>query len=169
MKFVKWLVLVISSFFAISLIYAIWPDQTLPNNVTADRLVVYKSARKLELWANGKRVKVYKVSLGSSPVGSKQYQGDGKTPEGLYFINDKNPQSKFHLNLGISYPDKKDLIKSKNPGGDIKIHGLQNGLGFIGKLQRFFDWTDGCIAVTNKEIEELYRAVPIGTPIQINP
>ena len=123
------------------------------------------------VYSNGDELKTYKISLGREPVGKKEFEGDKKTPKGFYFINDKNSNSEFHLNLGISYPnesDKKNAEKlNKNPGGQIKIHGLKNGLGFIGKFHRFFDWTLGCIAVTNKEIEELYKNIPIGTEIEI--
>lgn len=149
--------------------YYLWPERKLPNGVTADKLVVDKSERRLHLWANNELVKTYKISLGGNPEGHKVQQGDSRTPEGLYYINDKNPNSRFHLNLGISYPNAQDKQNSPDPGGDIKIHGLKNGDGWIGKFQRFLDWTDGCIAVTNSEIEELYNSVPIGTPIQINP
>ncbi|MEQ9413609.1 MAG: L,D-transpeptidase family protein [Cyclobacteriaceae bacterium] len=149
--------------------FYLWPEQKLPNGLTADKLVVHKSERRLQLWANNELIKTYKISLGGNPEGHKVKQGDSRTPEGLYYINDKNPSSQFHLNLGISYPNAQDKTNSANPGGDIKIHGLKNGNGWIGKFQRLFDWTDGCIAVTNSEIEELYNAVPIGTPIQINP
>ena len=89
----------------------------------------------------------------------------------IYYINDKNPKSGYHLNLGVSYPNKYDRIYAKKihkkPGGLIKIHGLRNRLGFIGKFHRFFDWTLGCIALTNEEVEELYTNVPIGTKIEI--
>lgn len=96
-----------------------------------------------------------------------------KTPEGLYFINDKNPNSIFHKNLGISYPDKKDIINAKRlgkkAGGDIKIHGLSDNRNYIKTFHRWRDWTAGCIAVTNEEIDELYAAVKIGSPIEIYP
>jgi len=148
--------------------YYFWPAQKLPKGLGADKLVVNKSERELQFWANNELIKTYKVSLGGNPAGHKQQQGDSRTPEGQYFINGKNPNSRFHLNLGISYPNSEDKRNSSNPGGDIKLHGLKNGNGWIGKFQRYIDWTDGCIAVTDSEIEELYEAVPIGTPIQIN-
>ena len=123
----------------------------------------------MELWSGEDLLNTYKISLGFNPIGHKQHQGDGKTPEGSYTINDKNPNSGYHLNLGISYPNSNDRQNSPNPGGDIKIHGLKNGQGYIGKFQRWKDWTAGCIAVTDEEVEELYRVVPVGTPIIINP
>lgn len=146
-----------------------WPSPPLPEGTVADQLVVYKNQRKLELWSSGQLMKTYTISLGKHPEGHKQHEGDSRTPEGLYTINDKNPNSGFHLNLGISYPNANDRQRSDNPGGDIKIHGLKNGLGLIGRFHQLRDWTNGCMAVTNTEMDELYRAVPIGTPIRINP
>lgn len=118
-------------------------------------------------------IKKYAISLGFSPKGKKRFENDGKTPEGLYYINNKNPNSICYKNLGISYPNKADILNAKKEhlpvGGSIKIHGLLNGRGFIGKFHRLFDWTNGCIAVTNMEIDELYNHTPIGTPIEIGP
>ena len=123
------------------------------------------------VFADNQLIKTYRISLGRNPIGSKQFEGDKRTPEGLYYINDKNPNSTFHKNLGISYPNKSDVenatSQAKKPGGDIKIHGIRNGLGFINKLHRLLDWTSGCIAVTNSEIDELFDSTPIGIPIEI--
>jgi murein L,D-transpeptidase YafK len=106
-------------------------------------------------------------------MGDKEFEGDKRTPEGQYTINDKNSNSGFHKNLGISYPNKRDIEEAKKkklkPGGEIKIHGIRNGFGFIGKFQRLFDWTAGCIALTDHEVDELYDSVEIGTPILILP
>lgn len=138
-----------------------------------DSLVVTKSNHELQVFSKGKPVKNYYISLGKQPLGSKEIEGDNKTPEGKYFIYDKNPNSDYHKNLGVSYPDSLDVLKAakmgKSAGGDIKIHGLKNGMGFIGKFQRWCNWTAGCMAVTNTEIDELYDAVKIGTPIEIKP
>ncbi len=124
------------------------------------------------VYSKGKLLKTYRVSLGKVK-GKKRFEGDSKTPEGVYYIDSKNSKSQFYLNLGISYPNKGDTRYArkfgKSPGGLIKIHGLKNGLGFIGKFHRFFDWTRGCIALTNKEIKELYKATPVGTQIIIKP
>lgn len=154
-------------------VYNLYPESRLSKNAVIDRLVVYKSKRTLLAYAQGKLLKSYQISLGGQPVGAKEIEGDLKTPEGLYYINDKNQYSDYHKNLGVSYPNEKDVAHAKTlgktAGGDIKIHGLRNGMGFIGKLQRCVDWTFGCMALTNTEIDELYRAVPIGTPIEINP
>ena len=167
MKFVKLFFYFLLLMIVLGFAYWLWPERKIPAGTIAERLVVHKSERKMELWSNNKMTKTYQISLGGNPQGHKKLQGDGKTPEGLYYIDGKNPNSRFHLNLGISYPNKEDRLNAENPGGDIKIHGLKNENGFIGKFHRFFDGTDGCIAVTNIEIEELYEAVPIGTPIEI--
>lgn len=127
----------------------------------------------MTVYVNGAPLKTYYIALGREPVGKKRFEGDKKTPEGVYYINDKNPHSAYHLNLSISYPNKEDIAYAKkhnrSPGSLIKIHGLKNGLGFIGKFHRIRDWTLGCIAVTNNEIEELYRYIPIGAQIEIRP
>jgi murein L,D-transpeptidase YafK len=138
-----------------------------------DRVLVEKAARRLTLLSEGKAVRVYDVALGEEPVGPKEREGDGRTPEGLYVIDGRNPQSRYHRSLRISYPGPEDAARAAklgvSPGGDIMIHGLQNGLGWIGALHRTHDWTRGCIAVTNDEIEEIWDLVPDGTPIEIRP
>jgi murein L,D-transpeptidase YafK len=138
-----------------------------------DRLEVEKSKRLLHAFSKGKCLKTYRIALGQQPVGHKEFEGDGKTPEGIYQISIKNRNSRFHKSLGISYPDKKDIEHArqlgKPPGGDVMIHGLMNRFAFLGKRHRMQDWTLGCIAVTNEEIDELFYAVNIGTPIEIKP
>ncbi len=138
-----------------------------------DSIVVYKSKRTLQVYENKQLLKTYKIALGEQPVGHKQYEGDRRTPEGLYYIHDKNPNSSCHKNLGISYPNNTDRETArqlgKPPGGDIKIHGLPNGQGYIGKAHRLKDWTYGCIAVTDEEVDELYKHTPVGIPINILP
>ncbi len=139
----------------------------------ADKLVVNKSRRELLLYRSGNVIRSYKVALGKNPVGPKMRQGDGRTPEGAYTITGRNAASAYHRSLRISYPSAADRERARrqgvDPGGDIMIHGLPNGQGFVGAAHRLVDWTDGCIAVTNAEIEEIWRLVPDGTPIQINP
>ncbi|NLE02316.1 MAG: L,D-transpeptidase family protein [Fibrobacter sp.] len=148
---------------------------TLPldKNQQIDKVVVIKHLRKLYLYNEGKVIKEYDISLGRVSKGHKEYEGDRKTPEGLYCLNDKNHNSGYHKNFGISYPDKKDRAHAdslgKSPGGDIKIHGLRNGFGWIGRLHLLFNWTYGCIALTNEDLDELYVTVKIGTPIEIMP
>ena len=152
-------------------IYYFFPEEKLDTSKKIDKILVLKSKRQLQVFSKGELIKTYKISLGREPKGIKRFEGDDKTPEGKYIINDKNPNSGYHLNLGVSYPSATDIRfarkKGKSPGGLIKIHGLKNDRGFIGKFHRFFDWTHGCIAVTNKEIEELYHNIKIGTPIEI--
>ena len=154
-------------------IYYFYPEDKLPADTQIDKIVVYKSKRQLLAYSDGKLLKIYKISLGSKAIEKKEFEGDKKTPEGLYFINDKNPNSGYHKNLGISYPNNDDLENArrlgKPTGGDVKIHGLRNKTGFISKFHRWFDWTLGCIAVTDEEIDELYNAVKIGTQIEIKP
>jgi len=153
--------------------WANWPEGSLAPGVLADRIVVLKSKRQLELYAHGKLLKRYAISLGRHPIGPKEREGDKRTPEGLYTIESHNPHSSFHRALKVSYPSAADRLAAEKrgvaPGGDIMIHGIRNGLGLIGRLQRRVDWTAGCMAVTNPEIEEIYRAVPDGTPIEIRP
>lgn len=128
---------------------------------------VYKAQRTMLLMHNGSILKTEKVSLGGNPVGPKQVEGDGKTPEGQYVINRRNPDSAFYLSLGISYPDSKDvetaLSMGKSPGGDIFIHGQD------GRQTNPTDWTAGCIAIPNKAMEDVYAMVKTGTPIFIMP
>ena len=143
------------------------------NKKKVDEIIVLKSKRKLQLYFKGVKVKQYSISLGGNPIGHKQFQGDQKTPEGSYFIEGKNPNSKYYKNLGISYPNAEDKAfarsKGENPGGAIKIHGLPNNKPWLGKLHLLKDWTHGCIAVTNKQMDEIYSSVKTGTKIIILP
>jgi murein L,D-transpeptidase YafK len=127
----------------------------------------------MTLIAKGQILKVYKVALGRGPIGPKDHQGDHKTPEGEYVIDQKNTQSRFHLALHISYPSPSDRKRAReegvDPGGAVMVHGVEDKLAWVGSLQHDLDWTDGCIAVTNSEIEEIWRLVPVGTPIEIKP
>ena len=154
-------------------LYYFYPEIKLPEGSNIDKLVVYKSKRKMEVYSGDKLLKTYTISLGRNPVGHKQFEGDCKTPEGAYRINERNPHSAYHKNLGVSYPNEADIAfaekQGKSAGGLIKIHGLKNGRGYIGKFHRLKDWTAGCIAVTNSEIDELYAAVKPNAVIIINP
>lgn len=153
--------------------YANWPGTALPPDALADRIVVLKFKRQLELHANGKVLKCYVISLGRHPVGPKQREGDKRTPEGIYAIESHRANSSFHKALKVSYPSPADRAAAEKrgeaPGSDIMVHGIRNGLGFIGRFQRLVDWTSGCMSVTNPEIEEIFRAVRDGTPIEIRP
>ena len=152
-------------------LYALFPVRSLAG--TADKIVVIKSEHKMMLLRSGAVIRSYRVSLGRGGKGQKMRAGDHKTPEGNYVIDWRNPRSRFHLSLHISYPNAADVQRAREhgfaPGGDIMIHGLQNGLGWIGRFHRLADWTDGCIAVTDSEMDQIWRAVPDGTPIEIHP
>lgn len=141
--------------------------------VYADSLVLDKSLRRLTLFARGVQVRQYAVALGRNPVGDKRVRGDGRTPEGLFYIEGRNPRSRYHLSLRISYPDAKHVAIARrrgvSAGGDIMIHGLPPAFASVGALHRQQDWTEGCVAVTNEEIEEIWRAVPNGARVLIRP
>jgi murein L,D-transpeptidase YafK len=154
-------------------LYYFYPSSKLERDVVIDKILVLKAERKLLAYSEGRLLKSYTVALGKNPIGDKRYEGDNRTPEGIYKIYDKNPNSGWHKNLGISYPDATDRKQAKllgrSPGGDIKIHGLKNGRGFIGKFHRWKDWTQGCIALTDEEVDELFEHVLVGTTIEIRP
>lgn len=139
----------------------------------ADRVLVEKSKRKLTLFSRGDIIKEYDISLGRKPEGHKVRMGDNKTPEGLYYIDYRVRDSDFHLALHISYPNVLDKLRARDlgvsPGGNIMLHGLKNEDKDIKRVHGVFDWTNGCIAVTNGEIEEIWKMVPNGTPIYILP
>jgi murein L,D-transpeptidase YafK len=139
----------------------------------ADRIVVVKSARTMTLESNGRALQAYKVALGGQPVGAKQRQGDHKTPEGEYTIDANNDHSRFFMALHLSYPNAADRARAHSlgvsAGGDVEIHGLGKQYGWIGARHQFVDWTDGCIAVTNQEIQEIFKMVPVGTRVEIRP
>ena len=147
--------------------------EPLAEDARADRVLVEKKERRLTLLQDGKVLKTYRVALGRNPEGAKREQGDGKTPEGLYAIAGRKLDSAYHRALRVSYPSPADVARARaqgvSPGGDIMIHGIENGLGWIGSLHTASDWTDGCIAVTDEEIEEIWRVVPDGTPVEIRP
>jgi murein L,D-transpeptidase YafK len=152
------------------------PDSVKPvlaAPILADRILVEKSLRRLTLMRGGIPVRQYAIALGQNPVGHKERRGDMRTPEGTYRIEARVDRSRFHLALRISYPNAEDLARAReqdvSPGGDIMIHGLPNGQSEVGAAHREFDWTEGCIAVTDEEIEEIWRAAPLGTVIEIRP
>ena len=113
------------------------------------------------------------MALGGQPIGAKQQEGDHKTPEGEYFVDAKIAHSQFYMALHLSYPSAEDRARARklgvSPGGDVEIHGLGKKYGWIGARHRLTDWTDGCIAVTNEEIEDIFRIVPVGTRVEIKP
>jgi len=138
-----------------------------------DRILIEKSNRTLTLMDGEKIVKTYKVALGGQPVGAKDRQGDHKTPEGVYSVDAKKANSQFYKALHISYPNQTDREHARklgvSPGGEVEIHGLGAKWGWIGAKHRLTDWTDGCVAVTNEEIDEIYPQIKVGTPVEIRP
>jgi murein L,D-transpeptidase YafK len=143
--------------------------RALRASATADRVLVLKAERKLLLLNSGKVLKTYRVSLGGHPVGRKTMEGDRKTPEGRYVLDWHNAQSDFYKSIHISYPNEADIARAAKlgvpPGEDLFIHGQPND--YHGPRKQLGDWTDGCIAVSNTEMDEIWRAVPDGTPIEI--
>lgn len=153
------------------------PPALAPEASQADRVLVRKADRRLILYRGEEELVGYDIALGREPLGHKQREGDGRTPEGSYLIDWRNPQSSFHLSLHISYPDAEDKARAarrgESPGGMIMIHGLPNGMAngmeWLGAASLLRDWTEGCIAVTNEAIRDIWRRVPDGTPIEILP
>ena len=140
---------------------------------SADRILIEKAGHRLTLFAGGEVIKTYRIALGGNPVGPKERQGDNKTPEGIYTIDSRNRDSSYHLSLHVSYPNEDDRRRAKAlgvaPGGNIMIHGIKNGFAWVGEAHAEVDWTRGCIAVTDEEIEEIDRLVPDGTVVEIRP
>ena len=140
------------------------------NGPEVTRIVLFKTERVMQLYHRDKVLKQYDVGLGFAPRGHKMVEGDGRTPEGHYYIDRRNPNSRFHLSLGISYPNVGDVARARSmgrsPGGDIFIHGRGEN---VDKKKAVGDWTWGCIAVKDREIEEIYAMVRDGTPITIYP
>lgn len=139
----------------------------------ADKILIEKKERRMTLLSKGVVLKTYQIALGGNPNGPKERQGDNKTPEGIYRIDSRNKNSRFHRSLHISYPNEKDKKRAKelgvSPGGDIMIHGIKNGFSWVGDLHTEVDWTKGCIAVTDEEIEEIDKLVPLGSIVEIVP
>lgn len=145
--------------------------QPISSTVVIDKVFVDKSDRILQLLSGDKVIKSYHIALGGNPVGHKQQQGDQRTPVGSYTLDYKNEKSKFYRSIHVSYPNTTDKARAKSrgviAGGDIMIHGQKNGFGALGLLNQQRDWTEGCIAVTDDEMDEIMAAVKVGTPIEI--
>jgi len=139
----------------------------------ADHVLVVKKDRTLQLLNHGQVIKTYKIALGGDPIGPKTRQGDHKTSEGVDVLDSRNVHSQFYKSIHISYPNREQRAAARSngisPGGDVFVHGLPRGFGYVGAAHRLKDWTDGCIAVANEEIDEIWAAVPDGTPIDIRP
>jgi murein L,D-transpeptidase YafK len=144
--------------------------ETTPSG-PVDRIYVSKSQHWMAVYRSGQIIREFRVALGRGGLMPKERAGDGRVPEGLYRISAHNPDSAYHLSLRIDYPTPEQSAQAAargvEAGGDIMIHGLPNGRGWVGSRHRSVDWTDGCIAVTDPEMDWLFRAVPDGTPIEI--
>ncbi|HTW62739.1 MAG TPA: L,D-transpeptidase family protein [Terracidiphilus sp.] len=172
-RFAFWVVL-----FAIIafLIYRLaWAPSAPPlaANQKVDSILVLKRDHVLELISSGRVIRSYRVSLGRGGLAPKEREGDERTPEGHYVIDARNSASRFYKALHISYPDANDRERATklgvSPGGAIMIHGLPDGLGWLGAAHRLYDWTSGCVAVTDAQMDEIWKVVPVGTPIEIRP
>jgi murein L,D-transpeptidase YafK len=145
--------------------------ETSSQLMKADKVLVEKSKRKMYLINNGKVFRSYTISLGKDPVGDKQKEGDNKTPEGIYVLDWRNNKSSCYKSIHISYPDDQDVSRAKKakvePGGNIMIHGLHPSLKALGKFHTAYDWTNGCVAVTNEEMDDIWKSVKYGTIIEI--
>ena len=162
----------ISTLFAVVFLFlsaSVFADQ----NGLADKILIEKNARRLTVFLSGKPLRTYKIALGENPIGPKEREGDNKTPEGTYVIDSRNDNSRFHLSLHLSYPNEKDKKRAKglgvSPGGNITIHGMRNGLARSDGVHQWSDSTKGCIAVTNREIEEIWKLAPNGIVVEIRP
>ena len=146
-------------------------EQAMPKSIMIDKVFVDKSARTLQLLSDDKVIKSYHIALGGNPIGHKQQQGDQRTPVGNYILDYKNEKSGYYRSIHVSYPNTADKARAKSrgvsAGGDIMIHGQKNGFGAFGILNQQRDWTEGCMAVTNDEMDEIMAAVKIGTAIEI--
>ncbi len=160
--------------FAGIVLFTSWPFLLFQNSsIGVDRVVVYKGARRLVLLSQGRELRSFKVALGGEPVGPKTRQGDHRTPEGLYMLDSRNPNSHFYKAFHISYPNAQDIAVARkmgvSSGGDIMLHGLPKEYAWVGRAHTLHDWTDGCVAVTNDEMDEIWKLVRVGTPIEIKP
>lgn len=143
-----------------------------PNTAQADEVEIFKGERRMDLKREGRVIRSYRVALGFAPERHKEREGDGRTPEGRYAIDARNPKSAFHLSLRVSYPDDKDKAHARSlgvaPGGDIYIHGQPNGWRkfFVGHPRK--DWTTGCVAITDAQMREVWSLVPTGARVMIH-
>ena len=173
MRFVNCFSIKTLSKFVIIALFLTLPAQNSSGVQKADAVLVVKSEKRLYLISKGERIASFRVTFGDKPKGHKQKRGDERTPEGHYVLDYKNPNSKFHKSIHISYPNARDREVARllgvDPGGDIMIHGQTNGWGWASPIVQFFPWTDGCIALTNTNMDHVWEAVDPGTPIEIRP
>jgi murein L,D-transpeptidase YafK len=149
------------------------PVQAQSHGERADSILIVKHEHVLELLENGKIIRTYKVALGRGGLPPKQREGDERTPEGRYVIDSRNAASHYYKALHISYPNAEDRVRATgqgiDPGGAIMIHGLPNGMSWLGSSHRLYDWTQGCVAVTDAEMDAIWDLAPVGTPVEIRP
>ena len=173
MRFLNYFSLKTLGTFIIIALFLSLSAQNCMGGQKADAVIVVKSEKRLYLMKTGERLASFRVTFGDNPKGHKQKRGDERTPEGRYVLDYKNPNSKFHKSIHVSYPNAKDREMARllgvDPGGDIMIHGQTNGWGWASPLVQFFPWTDGCIALTNTSMDRVWDAVSPGTPVEIRP
>jgi murein L,D-transpeptidase YafK len=166
-------ILSMTSAFALVMLFSCAALAQPSATLKADSVLILKKDHLLELLAGGKVIRTYHVALGTGGLAPKQKEGDARTPEGHYVIDTHNSESHYHKALHVSYPNAEDRKRAAQtgvaPGGAIMIHGLPNGKGYIGSAHRLYDWTLGCVAVTDSEIDEIWTLVPVGTPVEIRP
>ena len=138
-------------------------------SIHVDKVVVKKSVRRMYLYSGARMIRAYHIALGANPRGDKMRRGDGRTPEGSYMLDFKNPNSAFYKSIHISYPNLEDRLRAQRAGRLIMIHGQKNGYGVYARQNQKFDWTHGCIAVTDRAMDEIWTLVSAGTPIEIEP
>ena len=145
--------------------------QAIPSDANVDKVYVDKSERVLKLLSGDRVIKTYHIALGDSPAGHKRQQGYERTPTGTYKLDYKNEKSSYYRSIHVSYPNASDKVQARkrgvSPGGDIMIHGQKNGFGHLAAVTQKRDWTDGCIAVTNDEMDEIMSVYQAGMPIEI--
>ena len=165
--------LVFAAVFLICLSGPVFLERSLAADGSVDCILVEKSKRKMTLLKLGTELKTYNIALGHNPEGPKVQQGDKKTPEGNYYVDRKIRNSIYHRALHLSYPNPADVERAKalgvSPGGSIMIHGMKPDKLWMGDVQYLFNWTNGCIALTNREIEEVFDLVSEGTSVEIRP
>lgn len=160
------------AFVVAALVVVVQPSATVAEEL-ADFVLVVKSERKLYLMRDDEVIDTFRVTFGSNPKGHKEHEGDGRTPEGRYVLDWKHSDSDFHKSIHISYPNTSDKIRAADtgvlPGGAIMVHGQKNGYGWLSPIAKYVNWTDGCIALSNKDMDIVWQKVQSGIPIEIRP
>lgn len=160
----------VSAFIALTLFFS---SGATAGEIHVDKVLVIKSRREMYLLSGHRVVRSYHIALGANPIGDKRRRGDDRTPEGLYTLDFKNPDSAYYKSIHISYPGPRDIARARrtgvDPGGEIMIHGQKNGYRQYTAFTQRFDWTEGCIAVTDRDMDQIWKLVSVGTPIEIDP